>query len=186
MTNVHLVRVGAMADIGAFGSADATSYPRGSRVIVRTRRGLEVGQVLTQPESFENNGSIDGTIVRGMTIEDQLLEARLHRNRLAANEACATELARRGLPTVLLDVEHLFDGETLVFYFLGEMPSELDALTAELAEAYDAKAQFRGFVETVTAGCGPGCGTDEATGAGCGSCATGCAVAGACGTRGGR
>ena len=192
MTGVHLVRVGAMADVGAFGSADATRYPRDSRVIVRTRRGLEIGQVLTPPDDIAPLASnavvatIDGTIVRGMTVEDQLLEARLQRNRLAASEACAAELATRQWPTILLDVEHLFDGETLVFYFLGELPPELDALTAELAEAYDAKAQFRGFVETVTTGCGPGCGTDEATGAGCGSCSTGCAVAGACSTRGSR
>ena len=181
-----------MADVGAFGSGDATRYPRDSRVIVRTRRGLEIGQVLTPPDDAAPLASnavaaaIDGTIVRGMTVEDQLLEARLQRNRLAASEACAAELATRQWPTVLLDVEHLFDGETLVFYFLGELPPELDALTAELAEAYDAKAQFRGFVETVTTGCGPGCGTDEATGAGCGSCSTGCAVAGACSTRGSR
>ena len=192
MTGVHLVRVGAMADVGAFGSADATRYPRDSRVIVRTRRGLEIGQVLTPPDDIAPLASnavvatIDGTIVRGMTVEDGLLEARLLRNRLAASEACAAELATRQWPTILLDVEHLFDGETLVFYFLGELPPELDALTAELAEAYDAKAQFRGFVETVTTGCGPGCGTDEATGAGCGSCSTGCAVAGACSTRGSR
>ena len=189
-----------MADVAPFGSADATRYPRGSRVIVRTRRGLEIGHVLAPPEDVALplgpvgagpvaslvNDSVDGTIIRGMTIEDELLAARLERNRLAASEACAAELARRDLPTVLLDVEHLFDGQTLVFYFLGDMPDELDQLTAELAEAYDAKAQFRGFVETVTAGCGPGCGTGEATGAGCGTCATGCAVAGACGTRGSR
>ncbi|MGD9647576.1 MAG: PSP1 C-terminal domain-containing protein [Pirellulales bacterium] len=184
MTGVHLVRVGAMADVGAFGSGDATRYPRGSRVIVRTRRGLEIGQVLTSPDDAPDAGPTDGTIVRGMTVEDELLEARLHRNRRAASEACAAELARRSLPTALLDVEHLFDGQTLVFYFLGELPAELDALTAELAEAYDAKAQFRSFAETVTAGCGPGCGTDEATGGGCDSCATGCAISGACGTRG--
>ncbi len=192
MTGIHLVRVGAMADVGAFGSAAATRYPRDSRVIVRTRRGLEIGQVLAPPDdtaplaSNVGTDAFDGTIVRGMTVEDRLLEARLLRNRLAASEACAAELATRQWPTVLLDVEHLFDGETLVFYFLGEMPPELDALTAELAEAYDAKAQFRSFAETVISGCGPGCGTDEATGAGCGSCATGCAVAGACSTRGSR
>lgn len=184
-----------MADVAPFGSGDAARYPRGSRVIVRTRRGLEIGHVLAPPDDVplplgpaagSGPSAVDGMIVRGMTVEDELLAARLERNRLAASQSCAAELARRGLPTVLLDVEHLFDGQTLVFYFLGEMSPDLDQLTAELAEAYDAKAQFRGFVETVTAGCGPGCGTDEATGAGCGSCGTGCAVAGACGTRGSR
>ena len=50
----------------------------------------------------------------------------------------------------------------------------------ELAELYEAEVQIRRFAETLTNGCGPGCGTDEATGGGCGSCSTGCAVAGTC------
>jgi len=80
-----------------------------------------------------------------------------------------------------MDVEHLFDGQTLVFYFLGEMTPELESLTSELAELYETHVQFRKFAETVTAGCGPDCGTEEA--GGCTTCATGCAVAGACSTR---
>ena len=42
------------------------------------------------------------------------------------------------------------------------------------------------FAKVVEEGCGPGCGTEHATGGGCSSCATGCAVAGACSTRGRR
>ena len=118
-------------------------------------------------------GEIDGP---------QLLEARLAKNREQAYDACARRIAELGLPTVLLDVEHLFDGRTLVFYFLGDITSELEAMTVELAELYDAQARFREFAKAVEEGCGPGCGTDQATGRGCSSCATGCAVAGACGT----
>jgi hypothetical protein len=87
------------------------------------------------------------------------------------------------LPAVLMDVEHLFDGQTLLFYFLGEITPELEALTDELAELYELHVQFRRFAEAVTTGCGPGCGTEAATGGGCTSCGTGCAVAGACSTR---
>ena len=77
-----------------------------------------------------------------------------------------------------------FDGQTLVFYFLGETSPELEALTAELADLYEAKVQFRKFAEAVTEGCGPGCGTADAPGGGCGtSCGTSCAVAGACATK---
>ena len=54
---------------------------------------------------------------------------------------------------------------------------------AELAETYETKAQFRKFTDTLTAGCGPDCGTATAEGAGCQSCGVGCAIAGACGTR---
>lgn len=181
MARSHLVRIGAMGHVGRFTALDGTLYPRAARVIVRSARGLEVGEVLAGPAARMAEAPADGPILRGMTAQDELLEARLQKNRQAAYEACCQRLADERLPAVLLDVEHLFDGQTLVFHFLGDVPREVEALTAELAEAYDAKAQFRAFVNAATVGCGPGCGTDEA--AGCGSCSTGCAVAGACATR---
>ena len=86
-----------------------------------------------------------------------------------------------GSPALLMDVEHLFDGRSLLFYFLGEVTPELEALTAELAELYETHVQFRRFAEAVNEGCGPGCGTDAAEG--CKTCVATCAVAGVCATR---
>ena len=36
-----------------------------------------------------------------------------------------------------MDVEHLFDGRSLFFHFLGDVPPEVEAVTQELAEAYE-------------------------------------------------
>ena len=176
----HLVRVGALGHIGRFTSVDAVRFPRHSQVVVRTGRGLELGEVLAAPEG-PDTGPSDGSILRGMTVEDQLLAARLEKNRRAAFDLCAARLAHLAAGTVLMDVEHLFDGRTLVFYFLGPSTPEVEALTDELAELYETEAQIRGFAEAVEHGCGPGCGTDEA--AGCKTCVSGCAVAAACSTR---
>jgi hypothetical protein len=183
MSQHHLVRVGAMGTVGRFTAVDATCFPRHSRVIVRTGRGLELGEVLAPPGNITDEVRGDGSILRGVTIEDQLLAARLEKNRQEAFDACVRLLDERGIPAVLMDVEHLFDGGSLVFYFLGEVTPVLEALTAELAEAYDSQVQFRKFAETVDVGCGPGCGTEDAEGHGCTSCSTGCAIAGACGTK---
>ena len=171
------MRVG---QVGRFTAVDAVRYPRGSRVIIRTGRGLEIGEVLAPPDDEPDPVRGDGSVLRGMTVEDQLLEARCKRNRQAALEACAARLAERNLPAVLMDVEHLFDGHSLVFYFLGEVSQEVSNLTAELAEVYEAQVQIRKFTEAVTTGCGPGCGTDEATGGGCKTCTTGCAISAHC------
>jgi cell fate regulator YaaT (PSP1 superfamily) len=176
----HLVRVGALGHVGRFTSVDAVRYPRHTRVVVRTGRGLELGEVLSEPQGTDL-APADGSILRGVTIEDQLLASRLEKNRQEAFDACTARLAQAGSSAVLMDVEHLFDGRTLLFYFLGEMTPELEALTDELAELYEAQVQFRRFTEAVTQGCGPTCGTEE--GAGCKTCASGCAVAGACQTR---
>ncbi len=184
MSRYHLIRVGAMGQVGRFAAVDAVRYPRHSRVIVRTRRGLEIGDVLTPPDDRDDGRTFaDGDLLRGMTVEDELLHARLERNRHEAYEACAALLAEHKLSAVLVDVEHLFDGQGLFFYFLGEVPSELEAFTARLAEAYETKVQLQRFSETLIEGCGPGCGTEEAKGqGGCESC-TSCAVASACGTK---
>lgn len=173
-----------MGQVGRFAAVDAVRYPRRSRVIVRTRRGLEIGEVLAPPDDRDDGRSFaDGDLLRGMTVEDELLHARLEKHRHAAYEACASLLKERKIPAVLVDVEHLFDGQGLFFYFLGDVSPELESYTERLAEAYETKVQFRKFTETLIEGCGPGCGTEEAKGqGGCVSC-TSCAVAGACGTR---
>lgn len=178
-----------MGTVARMAAADAQVFPRGSRVVCRTPRGLEVGEVLSAVEESANladdaNSLTQlplGTILRRMTVEDDLLQARIEKHKHEAFEACERMLAERGIPAVLLDAEHLFDGQSLLFYFLGEPSPELDELTRELAETYDAHVQFSKFAETLTHGCGPGCGTEEAAGHGCGSggCST-CAVAGAC------
>jgi cell fate regulator YaaT (PSP1 superfamily) len=184
MSRFHLVRVGAMGQVGRFSAVDAVCYPRHSRVVVRTKRGLEIGGVLTPPDDRDEDQAFsDGEILRGMTVQDDLLHARLEQNRQDAYHACASLLGKNGIPAVLVDVEHLFDGQGLFFYFLGDVTPELEAYTGRLAEEYEAKVQFRKFTETLIEGCGPGCGTDEVKGrGGCDSCSS-CAVAGACGTR---
>jgi cell fate regulator YaaT (PSP1 superfamily) len=173
-----------MGQIGRFAAVDAVRYPRHSRVIVRTRRGMEVGDVLSPPdEGDDSRAHADGEILRGMTVQDDLLQARLEKHRQEAYQACATLLGENGVSAALVDVEHLFDGQGLFFYFLGDVPPEVESYTERLAETYEAKVQFRKFTETLIEGCGPGCGTEEVKGrGGCDSC-TSCAVAGACGTK---
>lgn len=179
----HLVRYSLLGQVGRFVAADAVLYPRRSRVIVRSPRGLEIGTVLSEPAVGDATAQIDGQILRRMTVEDDLLEARLEKHRHTAFAACATLLAEHQVPAALIDVEHLFDGQGLFFYFLGDVPAEADLLTQQLADTYETAVEFRKFAETLSAGCGPGCGTEEAMGqGGCESCTT-CAVASACATK---
>lgn len=173
-----------MGQVGRFRPIDNSRYARGQRVVVRTERGLESGEVLA--DASGDAGPAEGAdgvgaLLRRMTPQDELLAERLGRNRDAAYAACAERLAELGSSAVLLDVEHLFDCRGLYFYFLGPTDDAAEAASAELAAAYDAEARFGEFADAVEQGCGPGCGTDQAEN-GCGSsggCAT-CAVAAAC------
>jgi cell fate regulator YaaT (PSP1 superfamily) len=182
MLKQYLIRVGVMGRVGRFESADASRFARGADVVVRTQRGLELGKVLAIDATATHFVAADGTVLRRMTVEDRLLAQRLERDRHEAYNACAARLAQRGDPATLIDVEHLFDGQSLYFYFLGEVSPATEFLTAELAELYSAAVKFDQFTETLVHGCGPHCGTEEAEGAGCGSSCISCAVASACGT----
>jgi cell fate regulator YaaT (PSP1 superfamily) len=179
----HLVRYSLLGHIGRFVSADAIRYPRHARVIVRSPRGLEIGEILSTPEPTEQLDETDGQILRRVTVEDDLLAARLEKHRHQAFTACCDLLAESQIPAVLVDVEHLFDGQGLFFYFLGEVPSSAEPVMQQLADLYETTVEFRKFADTLAEGCGPGCGTEEAMGqGGCASC-TSCAVASACGTK---
>lgn len=180
IVSTHLVRVGALAEIGRFRASDGRHYGRNTRVVVQTHRGLEVGTVLTAIDTVDANTSDDGKLIRALTVEDELLGARLESRRQEAFAACEAKIAELGIAVTLLDVEHLFDGQSLVFYFLEEPPAELDAVVESLAATYEATAQLQKFAETLLSGCGPDCGTDAASGHGCDNCSTGCAVAAAC------
>ena len=176
----HLVRVGTLGQVGRFDSVDKTGYARHCRVICRTSRGLEIGEVLA---ACSDRRETDGDLVRPVAPEDELLLARIQRRQTEAFRACANLVASRGLPVVLMDVEHLFDGQSLYFYFLGEITAEVESLTNELAAVYEAKVQFRKFTQTLIDGCGPDCGSETAAGS-CGAegCSS-CALSGACGPR---
>ncbi len=162
--SVHLVQFGIFGAIGRFRSVDRRHHKRQTRVICRTDRGLEVGTVLAMDDSA-NRSDGAGDLLRRVTPEDDLLINRIERFRDRAFEACRLLIENRGIQATLVDVEHLFDGQSVFFYFLGDVPAELESLTSELAQAYEAKVKFRKFADTLANGCGPDCGT----GIGCGS-----------------
>ncbi len=170
--------------LGRFDSPSLRSFSRDDRVICRTIRGLEIGRVLCalDDDNLPGTTEFDGQVLRTVSPEDQLIIDRIERFRDRAFEACHRLLMNRMLNAVLVDVEHLFDGQTLYFYFLGKVPDEVQSLTAELGEAYERKVRFRKFTETLASGCGPGCGA-EAAKCSTGAC-TSCGVNGHCGSAG--
>lgn len=172
----YRVRLGVMGVVASFLPVDQTEYRRGQRVILRTPRGLEVGQIISaQPASTEYLGKI----LRRVTPEDELLMDRLTRNRHEAFQDCQQFIQDHALAAALVDVELLFDGQSLIFYFLGDVPTEMANVLAELTETYEAQVQLRKFTESLTEGCGPGCGTEEAAGCSSGGCSV-CAIQSAC------
>ena len=157
-----------------------------ARVVVRSRRGLEVGEVLAEPDGRRPlSARIVGQILRRMSVQDDLLEARLERRRHEAFDGVPSSCWRtRASTAALVDVEHLFDGEGLFFYFLGDPPQAGGRRSpAGWPRPTRRPSSSASSPTRSSEGCGPGCGTEEAKGqGGCASC-TSCAVASACGTK---
>jgi nitrite reductase (NADH) small subunit/3-phenylpropionate/trans-cinnamate dioxygenase ferredoxin subunit len=170
-----LVRFGAMGHVGKFCAAEPIGCDRGSRVVVQSSRGLEIGEVLmaAEPDSSLMADQPDsGVLVREFTEDDTVKERLLREGQLRAFEACRQLLTDRNVPVELVDAEQLFDGQTLIFYFLGDPPPALANVTAELAQEYETQVQFRPLGSGLGTSCGTGCGSDD--GHACGNGGGGC------------
>jgi len=164
----YFVRIGAWGDVARCRATGGETYQRGTRVICRTPRGLEIGQVtadceLPAAESLDSSnvsefGETFATIVRATTGEDELLISRLEKHRCDAILECRKCLAEAGSAAVLLEVDQVFDAGTLVFYFLNP-PDESDTqLVERLAASYESRIRSGHFAKLLAQGCGPGCG----------------------------
>ena len=160
-------------------AVDARSFPRGSTVVCRTARGLEVGDVVAPVAVPLGHRQGDGSLLRNLTPTDELWLTRLHKHRHEAIAECERRLRQADCADVLVDVEPLFDGQTIYFYFLRPPTRVAEELIQTLAETYESQARIREFTDAVEAGCGPGCGTEEASGCGSGGCTT-CSLASTC------
>src|SRR4051794_31493253 len=119
----YVVRHGSMRFLGEFEPTPEAAYPRGEVVVIRTERGLELGEVLCEA----SKQAIDylseptkGQIVRAMTEADREQADKLHEREEAEFARCAQFVRERQMPMDLVDVEHLFGGERIIFYFLAE------------------------------------------------------------------
>ncbi len=123
MTNRYLVRYGRMRNLGEFAGLDGQEHPRGQRVVVRSDRGTEFGEVLCaatdRTATFLENPA-RGDILRVASPADLEREARLSEAQQAGYDACREFIARRRLQMDLVDVEPVFGGERMVFYYLSE------------------------------------------------------------------
>jgi cell fate regulator YaaT (PSP1 superfamily) len=141
----YIVRHGAMRLLGEF-TADAATFDRGIRVVVRTERGQEVGDVLcpSTPMAIAHLPEpTQGDILRRMTDDDQRREELLRVNSKTQFEAGARLVAEHRLQMQLVDIEPLFGGERLIFYFLAEKRVDFRELVRAMAREFQTRIELR-------------------------------------------
>ncbi len=177
----YLVRIGFAADVFVAAlQVPEMIISRGCEVLVQTPRGVELGEVFGEATPSHGGATSSLGIIRELTADDRLLVERLQRYKRDAVRRCQDVLAASESAAMLLDVDQLFDGNTLVLHFLGPVDAIGRELTDAIVAEYESQVQSIRLSELMTQGCGPGCGSDAGGGCGTsGGCAT-CAVAGAC------
>ena len=140
----HIVRHGAMRMLGAF-DAD-TNVPRLERVIIKTERGLETGEVLcpATPQAIEHLVEPTfGSIIRSMNDDDCHRAESLRELQRKEFDAACKMVAEHKLAMQLIDVEHLFGGERLVFFFLAEKRVDFRELVKTMAREFQTRIELR-------------------------------------------
>jgi cell fate regulator YaaT (PSP1 superfamily) len=141
-----LVRHGIMRFLGEFAVSPGLAVRRGDTVILRTERGHEVGQVLC-PATPQAVAVIPdptrGDILRIATADDHTRIADVKSQERKEFEAGDNLVKQHKLAMQLVDVERLFGGERLVFYFLAEVRVDFRELVRSMAREFHTRIELR-------------------------------------------
>ena len=147
MTN-YLVRYGTMRFQGVFAwNSPKQELHHNDYVILRSDRGLEIGQVLC--EATESviatlpSDHVRGNIVRMMTTEDANEYQRICYHETDEFQTCLNCIARLGLQMHLVDIEHIFGGERIVVYYLADRRIDFRELVKVLAAEFQTRIEMR-------------------------------------------
>lgn len=153
----YIVRCGVMRTLHVMQSRQ--EYTRGTRVIARTGRGLESGEVVCDAtdrvtgqlaealtggrDDYDGTPYPGGTVQREMTEEDENELAHLATNSVEEAERCFQAIKDLDLPMDLVDVERVFGGERVVVYYLSESRVDFRGLVKRLASELQTRVEMR-------------------------------------------
>ena len=135
-----------MRFLAACGAPPKQKFIRGTRVVVRTSRGLEVGEVLceaTERTAAMSKSTEEGQIFRAMSREDEHELTRIHDQEKEEFQICSRCIGQLQLAMQLVDVEHLFGGERIVVYYLAESRVDFRELVRMLAGEFQTRIEMR-------------------------------------------
>lgn len=162
-SKLMLVRYGKMGILGWFEHNEAQIPKNKSYVIIKTDRGLELGRLVgpyhyrggnyrftpEQVEAYYTQGNKDisitasGRFVRFATHEDIREQEHLEASAEEEAKCCQRFADELGLNMKIIEAEHLFGGERIVFYFTSEGRVDFRELVKKLAREYQTRIELR-------------------------------------------
>lgn len=135
-----------MRSLGVMAVRNDVAYRRGMEVIVRSDRGLEVGQVLcaaTEDALSHLDQAPSGQIVRAVSSDDLNEINHIDGSRQEKIVVCQRHIEALELDMKLVDVEQLFGGERLVVFYLSEERVDFRELVKQLANEFQTRIEMR-------------------------------------------
>jgi cell fate regulator YaaT (PSP1 superfamily) len=135
-----------MRTLGVFTYNRPEPIRRGTTVVVRSDRGLELGEVLCEATDEAVDYLTEparGQLQRIATADDLLEATRIAEIQRRHFSACEEHIRRLGLEMQLVDVEHIFGGERIVFYYLAENRVDFRELVKTLASELQTRIEMR-------------------------------------------
>jgi len=160
--NTCAVRYGHMRYIGEFRYPAGALSGCGSKVVIQTSRGIEIGERVSLTcsgcensisrqqlaEYVKNSGAPEffqpkaGRILREATHQDLLEDAKIKDDSREKLQR-ARELARQfSLPMKLIACEHLLGGERIIFHFMSDERVDFRDMVRELAHEYHTRIEM--------------------------------------------
>lgn len=137
------VRYGLMATTEKF-STESEEFRQGDEVIVRTARGIDVGEAMSRPRELREDEECQGELLRLANDADRSILGHIREAKEPEEFSTCQECIReRQLPMRLVGVEHLFSGDKIIFYFLAENRVDFRELVKELARRYRTRIEMR-------------------------------------------
>ncbi len=118
---------------------------RGTKVIVETARGIEMGQVVLGTSPVEDSKVVTPlrSVLRVATEEDVKRQQRNREKEREAFAICKEKIAKHRLGMKLIDTEYTFDGSKVLFYFTADGRVDFRELVKELASIFKTRIELR-------------------------------------------
>jgi cell fate regulator YaaT (PSP1 superfamily) len=142
----YIIRYGVMRFLGVFSAPAGQTFRRGTKAIVRTDRGLEAGEILSDATPEAVGWLADpptGQILRQMTPEDANESAQIEKHTGEELGVCQRYIDQLQLKMQLVDLERIFGGERIVVYYLADNRVDFRELVRLLAGEFQTRIEMR-------------------------------------------
>jgi cell fate regulator YaaT (PSP1 superfamily) len=159
-----LVSYGRMSTLGLFEHHETGITKVHTRVVVKTDRGLELGHLIGRFSSYKSgqfrlnkeqikeyfdDDDVDfstgraGKFIRYATTADISEERHLRKIAREEIECCRNFAEEMGLSMKIVDAEHVFGGERIIFYFMSDGRVDFRELVKRIAQEYQTRIEMR-------------------------------------------